>query len=103
MTTLDLRRGRVEPWLDRVRTMNPGITLVGEPVLYAWEDDPYTLGAYSSWDAASWARRDDGAEPAGRVVFAGEHTAGGDHYATMEGALRSGIRASEQVKALLGS
>ncbi len=28
--------------------MNPDLTLVDEPVLYAWADDPYTLGAYSS-------------------------------------------------------
>ncbi|HEY5859855.1 MAG TPA: FAD-dependent oxidoreductase [Actinomycetota bacterium] len=39
--------------------------------------------------------------PVGRVAFAGEHTAGADHHGTMEGALRSGRRAAEQVGALL--
>jgi monoamine oxidase len=103
MATLGLDRGKVEPWLDRVLAMNPGIATVGEPVMYVWEDDPFTLGSYSAWDAAAWERRDDGAAPVGRMIFAGEHTAGADHYATMEGALRSGLRAAEQALASIGS
>jgi monoamine oxidase len=35
-------------------------------------------------------------EPVGPLVFAGEHTAGGWH-GLMEGALRSGVRAAQQV------
>jgi monoamine oxidase len=81
--------------------MNPDVTFEGEPVLYAWADDPYTLGAYSAWDSASWARRDAVARPVGRIAFAGEHTAGDDHHGTMEGALRSGRRAAGQVLARL--
>ena len=81
--------------------MNPDLTFEGEPVLYAWSDDPYTLGAYSAWDAASWARRDALTRPVGRIAFAGEHTAGDDHHGTMEGALRSGLRAAGQVLASL--
>jgi len=82
--------------------MNPDLTLVDEPVMYAWADDPYTLGAYSTWDPASWARRQVFARPAGALVFAGEHTEH-EHHGTMEGALRSGRRASAQVLQALAS
>jgi monoamine oxidase len=91
----------VGPWLDALAEMNPDLTFEGEPVMYAWADDPYTLGSYSAWDAASVARRDVFTRPVGRVAFAGEHTAGADHHGTMEGALRSGRRAAEQVASLL--
>jgi 4-methylaminobutanoate oxidase (methylamine-forming) len=100
VAALGADRGRVEPWLERVRAMNPGIVTVGEPVMYVWEDDPFTLGSYSAWDPSAWERRDDGAVPVGRMIFAGEHTAGAEHYATMEGALRSGLRAAEQTRGI---
>ncbi|HJR98711.1 MAG TPA: NAD(P)/FAD-dependent oxidoreductase [Actinomycetota bacterium] len=98
--SLGLTRGEVLPWLGALRSMNPDLMLVGEPVLYSWADDPFTLGAYSSWDRASWERRGVLAEPVGRLAFAGEHTAG-DRHGTMEGALRSGRRAAEQVLRVL--
>jgi monoamine oxidase len=97
--SLGLDRGEPTRWLEAVRAMNPDLTLVDEPVLYTWSDDPYTLGAYASWDPASWARRDVFARPVGRVAFAGEHTSI-DRPGTMEGALRSGMRAAEQVIAM---
>ncbi|MEX0650628.1 MAG: FAD-dependent oxidoreductase, partial [Actinomycetota bacterium] len=100
--SLGLHRGEPTTWLEAVRAMNPDLTFVDEPVLYTWADDPYTLGAYSSWDAASWSRREVFARPVGRIAFAGEHTAG-DRHGTMEGALRSGKRAAEHVVALLGA
>jgi len=94
--SLGVTRGQVLPWLEALRSMNPDLTLVGEPVLYSWADDPFTLGAYSTWDPASWDRRRVLAEPVGRLAFAGEHTAG-DRHGTMDGALRSGRRAAEQI------
>jgi monoamine oxidase len=100
--SLGVTRGEVLPWLEAVRSMNPDLTLVGEPVLYAWADDPYTLGGYSSWDPASWQRREVLTRPVGPIAFAGEHTAG-EHHGTMEGALRSGDRAAGQVLDRLGS
>lgn len=100
--SLGVTRGEIAPWLEVVRSMNPDLTLVDEPVLYAWADDPYTLGAYSSWDVASWERRDVLARPVGPVAFAGEHTVP-THHGTMEGALRSGQRAAAQVLAQLAS
>jgi monoamine oxidase len=70
-------------------------------VMYAWADDPYTLGSYAAWDEASWGRIDVFARSVGRVAFAGEHTAGADHVGTMEGAVRSGRRAAAQVLAAI--
>jgi len=99
---LGLASGRVGPWLERLRAMNPDVELIGEPLWYAWGDDPFTLGAYSAWDDRSWDRHEVFRMPAGRVVFAGEHSAGQRHYATMEGAVRSGVRAADQVVELLG-
>jgi monoamine oxidase len=98
--SLGVTRGEVLPWLEALRSMNPDLTFVGEPVLYSWADDPFILGAYSSWDRASWERRGVLAEPVGRLAFAGEHTAG-DRHGTMEGALRSGRRAAEQILRVL--
>ncbi len=98
--SLGLNRGELTPWLEAVRAMNPDLTLVDEPVLYTWHDDPYTIGAYSSWDPDPWARREVFARSVGRLAFAGEHTAA-DRHGTMEGALRSGRRAAEQVASML--
>ena len=100
--SLGLTRGEPTRWLEAVREMNPDLTLIDEPVVYTWADDPYTLGAYSSWDPPSWARRELFARTVGRVAFAGEHTAS-DRHGTMEGAIRSGRRAADQVLGLLSS
>ena len=98
---LQTDRGRAGPWFDRLRAMNPDLRLVGDPLMYAWADDPFTIGCYSAWDNPSWDRAEVFARPAGRVVFAGEHTAGHAHHGTMNGALVSGRRAAGQVLALL--
>jgi len=100
--SLGVPRGELEPWLEAVRAMNPDLTLVDGPVMYAWADDPYTLGSYVAWDPASWARRELFSRSFGPLVFAGEHTEH-DHHGTMEGALRSGRRASAQVLQALAS
>jgi monoamine oxidase len=89
------------PWMARLRALNPDLTFVGEPRWQVWATDPLTLGAYSAWDDRSWDRMDLFSRAVGPVAFAGEHTAGPAHYATMEGALRSGVRAAEQVQEML--
>jgi monoamine oxidase len=94
---LSVDEGRTTPWLETLGRMNPDLWFVGEPLMYAWADDPFTLGSYVAWDEASWGRIDAFSRPAGRIAFAGEHTAGADHHGTMEGALRSGRRAAAQV------
>jgi monoamine oxidase len=86
------------PWVARLRALNPDLTFVGEPRMQAWATDPLTSGAYSAWDDRSWDRRALFSTMVGRVAFAGEHTAGPEHYGTMEGALRSGVRAAGQVR-----
>jgi monoamine oxidase len=89
------------PWMARLRVLNPDLTFVGEPRWQVWATDPFTLGAYSAWDDRSWDRMDLFSRAVGRVAFAGEHTAGPAHYGTMEGALRSGVRAAGQVREML--
>ena len=94
---LGVDRGLVGPWLEALTAMNPDLLFEGEPVMYAWGDDPFTLGSYVAFDNASWDRMELFSEPVGRVAFAGEHTAGADHHGTMNGALLSGRRAAAQV------
>lgn len=89
------------PWVARLRALNPDLTFVGEPRMQAWATDQLTSGAYSAWDDRSWDRMALFSGMVGRVAFAGEHTAGPGHYGTMEGALRSGVRAAGQVRELL--
>jgi monoamine oxidase len=71
-------------------------------VLKAWALDPMAMGAYAAWDNRSWDRMEQFQRTVGRLAFAGEHTAGPEHHGTMEGALRSGVRAATQVIEMLG-
>ncbi len=82
-------------WIRRIASLAPELALHGPSRMHVWVDDPFARGAYSAWDARSVARTDVFARPHGAVAFAGEHTAG-DHAGTMEGALRSGLRAAAQ-------
>jgi monoamine oxidase len=69
--------------------------------LTTWNDDPWAGESYTA-DTLTVAPGDPDllAAPAGRIHFAGEHTAG--HWAgLMEGALRSGQRAASEVLASL--
>jgi monoamine oxidase len=81
--------------------MNPDLELVGEPLMYSWAGDPYTLGSYAAWDEASLDRAHLFQQPVDRFVMAGEHTAGRGHTGGMDGAVRSGIRAARQVLELV--
>ena len=96
---LDVARG-ASTWLDAVGALRPDLALASEGALLStWDDDPWATFAYSGLGAAS---RPDDAEiigaPIGRVHFAGEHTAG-EWAGLMEGALRSGLRAADEVHA----
>src|SRR5262249_51445515 len=70
----------------RVAALRPDLDLADGEVLSTWPE-----GAYSVGTSASEAQLR--ADPVGRLVFAGEHTEP-VWYATMEGALRSGVRAA---------
>ena len=82
-------------WLASIAELRPDLQLAPDDlVLSTWSDDPWARGAYS-------VHTPGGNDPAlaeryGRVVLAGEYTAG--HFAAlMEGALRSGARAAAQL------
>ena len=99
--TLRTAAGDPGPWLARLREMNPDLTFRGDPLMAAWAGDPFARGSYSAFDNTTVDRIAALAEPAGRVFFAGEYTAG-SWQGTMEGAVRSGQRAAAEVTAFLG-
>ena len=94
--------GDPAPWLERLMTLNPDLVPSGAPVMKSWALDPLAMGAYAAWDNRSWDRMEEFERTVGRLAFAGEHTAGTEHHGTMEGALRSGLRAAAQVLEILG-
>ena len=79
-----------ERWLASLARLRPDLALdPAGAVLSTWADDPWARGAYS-------VHGPDGGDPVlarpfGRIVLAGEYTAG-PFAALMEGALRSGAR-----------
>lgn len=99
---LETRGGEVRTWLERLLGMHGDLATTGDPVMKRWGDDPLALGAYAAWDNRSWDRMEEFQRTVGRIAFAGEHTAGPEHHGTMEGALRSGVRAASQVLQLIG-
>jgi len=100
--SLGAAAGDAGPWLERLSAMNPDLTWSRAPVMKTWALDPLAAGAYVAWDNRSWDRMEEFQRTVGRVAFAGEHTAGADHHGTMEGALRSGVRAAMQVLEIIG-
>jgi monoamine oxidase len=98
---LEIGNGDPTTWLARLAELNPDLRFDGRSVMKVWGEDPLARGSYSAWDERSLAKSDRFQRTAGLVAFAGEHTAEPEHTGTMEGALRSGIRAAEQVLELL--
>lgn len=67
---------------------------------HEWQADPLILGAYSYPRVGGLTASDVLAQPMGETIFfAGEHTDTTGHWGTVHGALRSGVRAAEQVLA----
>jgi len=88
-------------WAGHVAALRPELsTDPGRALLTTWNDDPWAGQSYSAM-TVDMARGDAALipAPAGRVFFAGEHTAGA-LAGLMEGALRSGARAAGEVLAL---
>ncbi len=100
--SLETAGGDPGPWLERLSALNPDLALRGTPVFKSWAFDPLAMGAYAAWDNRSWDHMEQFQRTVGRLAFAGEHTAGPDLHGTMEGALRSGIRAAAQMLEILG-
>jgi monoamine oxidase len=66
--------------------------------MHDWQSDPYTLGAYSYAPAGALDSSAAMAEPVDNTLFfAGEHTDITGHWGTVHGALRSGLRAAQQL------
>ena len=87
-------------WASRVAALRPELSLdSGRALLTTWNDDPWAGESYSA-HTVEVADGDDQliAAPQGRVHFAGEHAAGA-WAGLMEGALRSGARAADEVLA----
>ena len=87
-------------WASRVAALRPELAVdPDQALLTTWNDDPWAGESYSA-HTVGVAGGDDEliAAPAGRVHFAGEHTAAA-WAGLMEGALRSGARAADDVLA----
>jgi len=84
-------------WLTSLASLRPELELdLGAPLLTTWHDDPWAQGAYSAPSHSFPLDAEELARSVGPLAFAGEHTAG-DWHGLMEGALRSGLRAAEDV------
>lgn len=84
-------------WRAAVAVLRPELALqAGAAMLTTWHDDRWAQGAYSARSRSSPLDADALASPVGPLAFAGEHTAG-EWHGLMEGALRSGLRAAEDV------
>jgi len=85
--------GGPERYLKQVQELRPDLAMDGEgAVLSTWPE-----GAYSTREPDRPEGEDEAlALPVGRIAFAGEHTEAA-WYGTMEGALRSGVRAAHDL------
>ena len=82
-------------WLDSLERMRDDLELDRDGALLStWHDDPWVAAAYSTSPPPEVAAAAE--HPVGPLAFAGEHTAG-EHYALMEGAIRSGRRAARSL------
>jgi monoamine oxidase len=91
-----VRAGPTE-WLTALRSLRPDLELdPGDVLISTWQDDPWARAAYSAESVSSPIRTEVLIRPVGPLAFAGEHTAG-EWHAQMEGALRSGERAAQQL------
>lgn len=99
MAAIERLGGSSDPgrWVGALIALRADLDIDPEgALLSSWDDDPWVGGSYSARTLSSPLRDDDLARPIGPLHFAGEHTAG-EWHGLMEGALRSGLRAAEQV------
>jgi monoamine oxidase len=100
---LRTREGDPGPWMAALRALEPDLRVSGSPTLATWARDPYSGGAYTVIRPGGVGRLPALERPFGRVVLAGEHTAGLEWHGTFEGAARSGRRAAADVIEMLGA
>ncbi|MFN8149800.1 MAG: FAD-dependent oxidoreductase, partial [Solirubrobacterales bacterium] len=91
---LDARSGDPGRWLERLVELWPELKLEPEAAeLTLWDETAWPRGAYSVRSTDVEGPLDTGSE---RLVLAGEYTAG-SWSGTIEGALRSGLRAARDL------
>lgn len=86
-------------WLARLGRLWPELDPIADDALLTdWRRDPWARGAYSVLPGVEDGRGSAaGASPAPNLIFAGEHTAEPEWTGTIEGALRSGLRAAREL------
>jgi monoamine oxidase len=83
-----------ETWAQAAAALRPDIEPAGGAFVTHWGPEPFTRGSYSSPAVGRTPEHDRAyEEPFGRIVLAGEHTAG-PRAASMDGAVVSGARAA---------
>jgi len=99
LATLKVNDGP-EAWARDAKALRHELSVdTGRAMLTTWNDDPWAGESYTALTVDHAAGDDElVAAPVGRVHFAGEHTAG-SWSGLMEGALRSGVRAADEVLA----
>lgn len=88
-------------WLERLSPVDVPSLVTGRSV--DWSADPHSLGGYAGRRGlGGWGRAPDLFSPCGRIHFAGTETA---HRwrSFMEGAIESGQRAANEIKAEIGA
>jgi monoamine oxidase len=94
-----LRREGIDGVVGRLAFLGKPSRVLASAVI-PWDDDPWARGGYAFFDPAFDPRRREWlARPAGRVLFAGEHTSI-NWQGYMNGAIESGRRAAAEVRAL---
>lgn len=104
--TQSLRLGQqaIDTGRQVVSTVYPHALGAIASVSYDWNTDQWARGAYCYFGPGQLERfHPHLALSAGRVFFAGEHTAPVEYSGYMEGAIRSGQRAAQQVAKLATS
>lgn len=94
-----LRRDGGRGVVERVGWLGKPATLIASQSV-VWDDDPWARGGYAYFDPAFnplW--RDWLSRPAGRIVFAGEHTSI-KSQGFMNGAVETGLRAAAEIAAM---
>jgi monoamine oxidase len=97
----DVRRQLVET-VAKILNVNEGVVQdqLIDVMFHDWERDPFSLGAYSYVPKGVLEMSARFADPFEQTLFfAGEHTDNTGHWGTVHGALRSGLRAAQQVMA----
>ncbi|GAB1544025.1 NAD(P)/FAD-dependent oxidoreductase [Scytonema sp. NUACC21] len=96
--SIELSEDAVEHAVGTVRAMYPDAPEIITSRSYDWSADEWAQGAYCYFGPGDLHRFNPHlTQPAGRIFFAGEHTAPVEYRGYMEGAIRSGQFAAQQV------